>query len=77
MKSGDPWQEEEVLIRVDRRDIGYLQATLDSYEGLAVMRTLHPDRGIVRVYFPALFCSEVQSLLLSLQTELEFEFMDS
>jgi hypothetical protein len=43
----------EILIRVERSQIAYLTAILESYEGLASIRTLDPAAGVVCIYFPS------------------------
>ena len=35
--------------RVERRDIMYLRATIESYDGTAVVRTVDPREGIVEL----------------------------
>jgi hypothetical protein len=37
------------LFRVDRRDINYLQTTLESYDGMAVVSTLDPGQACLEI----------------------------
>jgi hypothetical protein len=37
------------LFRVDRREINYLRITLESYDGMAIVRTLDPHTAIIEV----------------------------
>ncbi|MBM3303402.1 MAG: DUF4911 domain-containing protein [Deltaproteobacteria bacterium] len=34
---------------VDRRDIAYLRITLESYDGMAVVRTLDPRKALIEI----------------------------
>lgn len=36
-------------IRVDRREIAYLRYTIESYDGMAVVRTIHPHEAILEL----------------------------
>jgi hypothetical protein len=35
--------------RVDRRDINYLRVTLESYDGMAVVKTVDPDAALIQI----------------------------
>jgi hypothetical protein len=37
------------LFRVDRREINYLRVTMESYDGMAVVRTRDPQAAIIEV----------------------------
>ena len=37
------------LYRVDRRDINYLQTTIESYDGMAVVSTLDPGKAYLEI----------------------------
>ena len=37
------------LLQVDRRDICYLRYTLESYDGMAVVRTIDPNSAVIEV----------------------------
>jgi len=37
------------LFRVDRRDINYLRTTIESYDGMAVVSTLDPDKAYLEI----------------------------
>jgi len=37
------------VFKVDRRDICYLRYTLESYDGIAVVRTLDPHTALIEV----------------------------
>ena len=56
------------IFRVDRREINYLRVTMESYDGMGVVRTLDPHAAIIEVqvapgcedYFSALVNSLVK-----------------
>ena len=50
--------------------IGELNALLEGYEGLAVLRTLDPARGLVRIHAAAACLDTVRALLAALEEEL-------
>ena len=37
------------VFRVDRREINYLRVTMESYDGMAVVRTLDPHEALIEV----------------------------
>ncbi len=37
------------IFRVDRREINYLRVTIESYDGMGVVRTLDPHTAIIEV----------------------------
>jgi hypothetical protein len=37
------------VLRVNRKDISYLRWTIESYDGMAVVRTLDPDAAFIEV----------------------------
>ena len=37
------------VFRVDRREINYLRVTMESYDGMAAVRTLDPHAAIIEV----------------------------
>ena len=37
------------ILRVDRREINYLRVTMESYDGMAVVRTLDPYSALIEV----------------------------
>ena len=66
-----------VLAQVERSQIAYLNSILESYEGLAMMRTLDPGKGIVCIYVSSPLSRESHSLILSLQEETGLKIMES
>ena len=37
------------LFRVDRREINYLKITIESYDGMAVVKTIDPNAAIIEL----------------------------
>lgn len=37
------------IFRVDRRDINYLRVTIESYDGMGVVRTIDPQAALIEV----------------------------
>lgn len=52
-----------------RRQIGYLRFILESYDGLAFVRTLDNRQALVEIAYPASRREDVQALLGSLAEE--------
>ncbi|MBN1254535.1 MAG: DUF4911 domain-containing protein [Deltaproteobacteria bacterium] len=58
-----------ILIKIPRREIAYLNFILESYEGVAVVRTVDPHEGIVEVMVPPSYQEEIKDILKDLGTE--------
>jgi hypothetical protein len=58
-----------ILINVDKKDIVYLNSIIDSYEGLAIMRTVDRKNGNVVVFTTEKNEATVIELLNSLKQE--------
>jgi hypothetical protein len=56
--------------RLPRREIGYLRFILESYDGLAFVRTLDPQEALVEIVFPDSRRRDADALLSSLVEEL-------
>jgi hypothetical protein len=37
------------IFRVERRDISYLRSTIESYDGMAVVRTIDPHEAYIEI----------------------------
>jgi hypothetical protein len=51
------------IFRVDRQEINYLRVTLESYDGMTVVRTVDPDEAVIELLI-APGCDTVISQLL-------------
>jgi hypothetical protein len=58
-----------LLIKIPPREIAYLSFVLESYEGVAAMRTVDPGRGIVEVMVPPSYEEELGEILADLAQE--------
>ncbi len=57
------------VFRVERADISYLRFTVESYDGMAVVRTLDPFKALIELQISP-GCEEfVQELMTSLSKE--------
>jgi len=52
------------ILRVNRRDINYLRVTIESYDGMGVVRTIDPQAALIEVQV-APGCEDVFSELLN------------
>jgi len=51
------------ILRVDRREINYLRTTLESYDGMVLVRTIDPHEALIEIMI-APGCEEIISKLL-------------
>lgn len=58
-----------ILINIDKKDIVYLNSIIDSYEGLAIMRTIDRKNGNVVIYTTEKNESTVINLLNAIKQE--------
>ena len=65
----------QIIASMDMSQVAYLNAILESYEGLAVLRTLDPDQGIICFYTTDPLLETTYALLLSLQKEIGLRFL--
>ena len=57
------------VFRVERRDINYLRSTIESYDGMAVVKTLDPHKALIEIQISP-GCEEfVLELMTSLSGE--------
>ncbi|HDG96913.1 MAG: DUF4911 domain-containing protein [Deltaproteobacteria bacterium] len=60
---------EKLVLKVGTGEINYIRTTLESYDGMALVRTIDPKKALIEVYI-APGCQElVISLLESLRAE--------
>ena len=58
-----------IMLNVDKKDIIYLNSIIDSYDGIAIMRTIDKNLGNVVVFTTENFENLVIQLLNSLKQE--------
>lgn len=63
------------ILRVNRRDISYLRSTIESYDGMAVVRTLDPYAALIEIEI-APGCEALIAELLNSLREREGIFLE-
>jgi len=68
----------KVLYRIPRRDIAYLRMTMESYDGMAVVRTVDPRAALVELQISPGCETFVQEILdhLTIQENIPLERID-
>jgi len=59
--------------RIDRSEIHYLRFILEGYDGVAVMRTLDPQQGLVVLHIGLGCEGEVDMIIQDLQRDIRIE----
>jgi len=59
-----------VLVRVERHDIGLLCSLMAGYEGVAIVRTVDPQQGLVELLVAPAFYTTVLDIIQSLSQEM-------
>ena len=57
------------VFHVNRRDISYLRWTIESYDGMAVVRTINPEAALIEIMVSPGCEEQVLELLSSLRDE--------
>ena len=63
--------------RIRRKDIAYFKFIIESYEGIAVVRTKDPDEAIVELMIAPGWERDVDVVLGGLRQEIPIEFLSS
>ena len=58
-----------IIIQIPPEEIAYLNFVLESYEGVAAVRTVDPREGIVKLMVSPSYQEEIQEILKSLAEE--------
>ncbi len=66
---------ESRFLRLRREDIAYFKFIVESYEGMAVVRTKDPSEAIVELMVAPGWEKDVQELLEGLQKEIPIEVL--
>ena len=64
---------EKRVYRIDRREVHYLKFVLEGYDGLAVMKTLDPDNGVIAISVAPGCEQEVDMILQDLRKDMRIE----
>jgi len=59
--------------RVDRKEISYLRFIFEGYDGIAVIKTVDPQRGFVLFYIAPGCEDDVETILNDLKREIMIE----
>ncbi|MFC1815270.1 DUF4911 domain-containing protein [Thermodesulfobacteriota bacterium] len=59
--------------RIERKDISFLKFILEAYDGVALMRTVDPEDGIVAIHIAAGCEAVVEMILQDLKREIMIE----
>ncbi len=59
--------------RLNSRHMAYLKFIVESYEGLAVLRTVDPEKGIIEWMIPPDRLEDAEELIKSLREEIPIE----
>jgi hypothetical protein len=62
----------EILIRVQSRDIDYINKIIEAYEGLGLVHTIDRREGIVAVHVTPDTAKDVRDILANLRVGIEF-----
>ncbi|MFW6147403.1 MAG: DUF4911 domain-containing protein [Thermodesulfobacteriota bacterium] len=62
-------QTHKLILSIAKREICYLQWIVESYDGMAVMRTINPQNGTVEISIAPGCTEETMSLINFLQGE--------
>ena len=62
-------QTSKYLLSIDRKEICYLQWIIESYDGMASMRTINPVNGEIEISIVPGCKEDIVSLIKSLQEE--------
>jgi hypothetical protein len=64
-------------IRLHRQDIAYFKFIIESYEGIAVVRTRDPHEAVVELMVAPGWEKDVEEVIEGLQREIEIEPLSS
>lgn len=66
----------QIKARLLKKDIAYVVGLFESYENLAVVRTVNSNEGIIELLVSPSFISETKELLESLKKEVHLEIIE-
>lgn len=64
-----------VLVHVERRDIGLLCSLMAGYEGVAIVRTVDPQQGLVELLVAPAFYTTVLDIMQALSQDLPLSLL--
>jgi len=63
--------------RVDRREIAFIKFIFEGYDGIAMMRTLDPVKGIIALHIPPECEKHVRAILQDLKKNIHMQALVS
>lgn len=66
----------KVLIRIPRWEIAYFNFLLESYEGLATVKTVEAEEGIVELQVPPELLDDIRLFLEGLKGEIDLRCLE-
>ncbi len=66
-----------LYLRLHRKDIAYLKFNMESYEGMAVVRTRDPSEAVVELMVAPGWEEDVHQVLEDLGKEIPIEFLSN
>jgi len=64
-----------VLVHVERHDIGLLCSLMAGYEGVAIVRTVDPQQGLVELLVAPAFYTTVLDIMQALSQDLPLSLL--
>lgn len=61
--------------RIDKTQIGFLNSIIESYEGIAVVRTLHAPSGVVELWASPFFEDLVNKVMDDIADEIGLQYV--
>jgi len=61
------------VYRVDRKEISFLRFIFESYDGIAVIKTIDPQNGVICLYIAPGCEHDAEMILKDLKTEIMIE----
>jgi len=68
-----PRESTKKRLRIDRKEIFFLKFIFEAYDGLAVVRTIDPEAGVVMLHIAPGCEAEVEMVLEDLKREILIE----
>jgi hypothetical protein len=63
----------EKLLKLNKKNISYLQFILEGYEGLAMPTTIDKNQALVKLFIMSDFVQDIEAILEDLKSELDLE----
>lgn len=65
----------KVIFRVQRKDIDYIRNTMESYDGIALVKTVDPDKALIEIHIAPKCGSLIDELVYSLKRREKIEIV--